>query len=326
MKNGSLAVVIPNFNHAHYLGDSLNSLMNQTRPPDRIIVVDDASTDNSILVLEESQRRYPCIDIIRQEKNSGVVASTMRGLDAVTEEFVFMMAADDILMPTFFEKSLSLLVENPQSDLCVAHSDFLVGKSICANTQIKKPTEQSRYLSPDEVLSALQQNKLWIPGHTAVYRTQACRKEGAYLPELKWYSDWFLIHTMAMRKGLCYIVEPLAIFRLLHESYSAKGRRDHKIVAEIIWNILNLLNSPKYSDVKEKFLASTLLHRWKEFQHEIKDNPNPWQSWEPRIKMFGAGGKVNLVTKKVLYSLGGEELLGFARLQYQRLANFVTTR
>ncbi|OQW46786.1 MAG: hypothetical protein A4S09_02435 [Proteobacteria bacterium SG_bin7] len=322
----ALAVVIPNFNHAHYLSDSLNSLMNQTRPPDRIIVVDDASTDNSIAVLEESRKRYGCIDIIRNEKNFGVVASTMRGLEAVTEEFVFMMAADDILMPTFFEESLALLMQNPQANLCVAHSAFLIGKNIDSNNRIKKPCENSQYLSPDRVLKALQEKKLWIPGHTAVYRTHAFRNEGAYIPELKWYSDWFLVYSMALRKGLCYIPEPLAAFRLLHESYSAKGRRDHKIVAEIIWNILNLLNSPKYLDVKEKFLASTLLHRWKEFQHEIKDNPNPWQSWKPRIKLFGAGGKINLATKKFLYSVGGEELLGFARLQYQRLANFVATR
>lgn len=300
--------------------------MNQTRPPDRIVVVDDASTDNSVAILEESKKRYPQIDIVRNEKNSGVVASTMRGLNAVTEEFVFMMAADDILMPTFLEESLNLLGKNPQADLCVSHSAFLVGKNIVSNEQIKQPTETSRFLSSEEVLIALQRKKLWIPGHTAVYRTQAFRDEGAYIPELKWYSDWFLIYSMALRKGLCYIPRPLAAFRLLHESYSAKGRRNHKIVAEIIWNILNLLNTPKYVDIKSKFLASTLLHRWSEFQHEIKDNPNPWQSWKPKIKMFGPGGKVNLAIKKFLYSLGGEDLLGFARLQYQRFANFVLSR
>ncbi len=55
---GTLAVLIPNFNHGKYLKELRSSLANQSRRPDKIIVVDDGSTDDSVNIVESLASKY----------------------------------------------------------------------------------------------------------------------------------------------------------------------------------------------------------------------------------------------------------------------------
>ena len=55
--NPRLAVVIPVYNHARFIGEALESVLNQTRKPDRVIVIDDGSKDDSLAVMEPFKAR-----------------------------------------------------------------------------------------------------------------------------------------------------------------------------------------------------------------------------------------------------------------------------
>ena len=52
MKRPTLSIVVPNYNHGHYLPECLDSILSQSWPPDELIVIDEASTDNSVAVIE----------------------------------------------------------------------------------------------------------------------------------------------------------------------------------------------------------------------------------------------------------------------------------
>src|ERR1700753_2127860 len=95
----TLSVLIPNYNHAHYLPEALESILSQSVKPLEIIVVDDASKDNSIAVLEEYSRKHPLIKYYKNEKNRGVVATLNRCIELAAGEYVFLPGADDRTMP-----------------------------------------------------------------------------------------------------------------------------------------------------------------------------------------------------------------------------------
>ncbi len=93
-----LAVVIPLYNHAAYIGPALESVYDQTRPPDRVIVIDDGSSDDSFSVAKKLARSGT--ELVRQE-NSGAHATLNRGVEMAGDcERVAILNSDDVWHPT----------------------------------------------------------------------------------------------------------------------------------------------------------------------------------------------------------------------------------
>src|SRR2546427_4547602 len=119
-----LSVVLPNYNHGAYLPAALTGLLQQSSPPFEIIVIDDASADNSKQIIEEFARKSPSIRVFHHERNQGAVAGMNHGLELARGEYVFFTASDDEVVPGLFEKSLRLLAQHPEAALCCAVTEW----------------------------------------------------------------------------------------------------------------------------------------------------------------------------------------------------------
>ena len=89
-----VSVIIPSYNRAHFLGDSIESILRQTFQDFEIIVVDDGSIDET----PEVVGRYPNIHFIRQS-NSGISAARNTGLSAASGKYIVFLDSDDLLLP-----------------------------------------------------------------------------------------------------------------------------------------------------------------------------------------------------------------------------------
>jgi glycosyltransferase involved in cell wall biosynthesis len=105
----SVAVVIPCYGQAHFLGDALRSLAAQTQGPDEIIVVDDGSPDD-VRSVTDPYREVRCI---RQE-NRGLSQARNRGLAACSSDFVIFLDADDRLLPEAVAVGAAALASRPE--------------------------------------------------------------------------------------------------------------------------------------------------------------------------------------------------------------------
>ncbi|WP_439614677.1 glycosyltransferase family 2 protein, partial [Reyranella sp.] len=65
----TISVILPNRNHAHYLPRALGALARQSRPADEVIVIDDASSDDSIAVVESWRERVPGLRLIARAEH-----------------------------------------------------------------------------------------------------------------------------------------------------------------------------------------------------------------------------------------------------------------
>ncbi len=108
----AVSVVIPCFNYARYLPEALQSVLDQTRPPDEIIVVDDGSTDETAAVAA----RYP-VRVISQT-NQGIAAARNTGISASLGEALAFIDADDLWPRDSLEARLVRLETEPKVD-CV---------------------------------------------------------------------------------------------------------------------------------------------------------------------------------------------------------------
>jgi glycosyltransferase involved in cell wall biosynthesis len=109
-------VVVPNYNYARYLGERLHSIVAQSLPVYEIIVLDDASTDDSVERLRELQSSFSVpIRVVPSQQNSGsVFRQWLKGVELVRGDYIWIAEADDLsesdflarVMPAFDDPSV----------------------------------------------------------------------------------------------------------------------------------------------------------------------------------------------------------------------------
>lgn len=112
-----VSCVIPAYNAERYLERALTSVIEQSRPPEEIIVVDDGSTDGTADVLAAYGSR---LRVVRQA-NSGPAAARNRGIEMATGELVCFQDADDEWHRDKLAKQLALLDASPDVGMCITH-------------------------------------------------------------------------------------------------------------------------------------------------------------------------------------------------------------
>ena len=260
----TLSVVVPNYNHGEYIAEQLEAILAQSLQPTEIIVIDDCSTDNSVEIIQSFVAQDNLVRLVCNEENWGVNYSVNKAIEMASGEYVCCCPADDRVLPGFFEQSMVLLAQYPEAGLCCSHPGFLddATGAIDKKEDWFHLDDYSRYVSPEEVMNAVGPKGLWIAGFTCVFKRSAFIESGKYIPELKWYSDWFVWHIIAFRYGICYIPEVLAAIRVLPTSYSSVGRQDERAENEVIQHLVKLLRSEKYRDVAPAFRDSKLLEKF----------------------------------------------------------------
>lgn len=257
----SLSVIVPNYNHARYLSDVLNAILGQTRPPDEVIVIDDASTDNSRVVIAEFARKYPNVRPIYLDANRGVVPNLNMGVEIARGEFVCFAAADDHILPGFFEKSMAVLKANPDADLVCSDPVIFYDNHIDEMERKRLPFDNvTRFIPAAELVQIMQNSpKFAIPGYTVLVRRESVLTAGLFLPDLRWACDWFMLLVIAFRHGLVYLPEGLAAFRVSRDSYHVAGMRDWAQQRTVLLELVRVLNSPAYADVRQSFVDSGVM-------------------------------------------------------------------
>ena len=104
----SVTVVIPAYNSASFLEETLQSALDQSDPPESIIVVDDGSRDDSFAVAKKVAATNPSIQVVRR-KNGGACAARNTGLAMAETEFILFLDADDRLLPRAIEHHLAVM-------------------------------------------------------------------------------------------------------------------------------------------------------------------------------------------------------------------------
>jgi alpha-1,3-rhamnosyltransferase len=121
-QDGRVAVVVPSYNHAPYVAAALRSVLAQTHPPARLLVIDDGSRDGSPQVIEEVLKDcpFPCELVARA--NRGLCATLNEGLAKTEGAYFAYLGSDDLWLPGFLEARVALLRERPRAVLAYGHA------------------------------------------------------------------------------------------------------------------------------------------------------------------------------------------------------------
>jgi glycosyltransferase involved in cell wall biosynthesis len=101
---------VPAYNAGRYIQEAIESIRAQTHPVHEIIVVDDASTDDTC----EKVERLPGVRLLRMTSNAGAGAARHRGAEAATGDVLALLDADDLWIPTKLQVQLAAWAEHPE--------------------------------------------------------------------------------------------------------------------------------------------------------------------------------------------------------------------
>jgi len=110
--NELVSIIIPTYNTEKFIGDTLQSVQNQTYQNWEMILVDDASTDRTVSVIEEFAKNDSRIKLFKLEKNSGNGFARNIALEKASGKYIAYLDADDLWFPEKLEKQIQFLKAN----------------------------------------------------------------------------------------------------------------------------------------------------------------------------------------------------------------------
>ena len=207
-----VSVIIPTFNRAGVIGETIDSVLAQTYRDTEIIIVDDGSTDDTAEKLRVYGNR---IRIVHQE-NAGTSAARNRGIEVSTAKIIAFQDSDDLWKPTKLERQVSLLARLDTSVpccLCNAIMQNVYGDGLDRLSfdiaGISSPYPEGLWLNVTEVLAT----RFLLFNQTVAVRREALEKVGGFDPELRAAEDCDLSLRLSLEGPWGFIAEPLTIWR-----------------------------------------------------------------------------------------------------------------
>jgi glycosyltransferase involved in cell wall biosynthesis len=224
----TLSVVLPNYNHARFVGRALKALLRQKRPADEIIVIDDGSTDDSVHVIDEIAAGARSVRVLRNENNIGVIATLQRGLEAAHGNYVYFAASDDWTLPDFFALALRRLEANAGIGLFCGEALLVDGLSNgpFAVRPAVRPRMRAGPIDAAGVNKLLRATDNWILTGSTVFRRECVVWAGGFDARLGSFADGFIARKIALRYGFYFEPKIVASWVAFPDSVSRHTARD----------------------------------------------------------------------------------------------------
>lgn len=231
-----VTTVIPVFNAAAYLHETLESVAAQTRPPDRVVILDDCSTDDTVRIATEFGG-LKC-DIVRNEKNLGLFPNHNRALEfGVETDYLHILHGDDLIKPEFYERMLAALEALPGVTMgyCVCDQVDHDGKWLDPGGRRIKPGYPPRVVSPRELVVRLTESKaLYL--HAVLLRTRHQAIPCRFKLEYPFVADSVFHAELALQvTTVVSVPETLVSYRVHPASATNDMLRDVQLVVSNQW-------------------------------------------------------------------------------------------
>lgn len=118
-----ITVIINSYNYAHYIGQTIESVLAQVLPADEIIIVDDGSTDQSLEIIEGYARRFEQIKVLCK-RNGGQLSAFNAASRDVSGDVIFFVDSDDLWRPEYLQKIMAIYRERPVDYVFCAFEEF----------------------------------------------------------------------------------------------------------------------------------------------------------------------------------------------------------
>ena len=240
--NPKISVIVPNYNNACYLKQCLESILEQTWKNLEIVVVDDASTDDSAVVISKlSERNKPIIKCLFNKMNQGVAKSRHMAIQASSAGYITTLDADDYYAdPQKLETEINLVLDHKRKhhEEIIAFSNIILEKD--DGRQIVLGNETN--IAQGDLLMDILGRTCMIP-RDFIYTKSLYVSVGGYDTSLPIYEDWDLKIRLARSCKFVYSGIHGVVYRRHGNGLSNSPVALHiEMLQKIFSKNINLLN------------------------------------------------------------------------------------
>lgn len=215
----SVEIVVPCYNYAHFLRECVDSIATQSGVSVRVLIIDDASEDNTPEVASELCRTYPEVSYIRHDRNRGNIATYNHGLSLLTGDYLAIVSADDLLMPGALARAVGALDRFPSAAFVygpVAHSSTPAEVSASHGNDVPSSTQLINGEEWSDRVCRIAYNPTVSP--EVVVRRTAQREAGDYRHDLPYSADLEMWLRLSALGDVARIHGSLQAVHRLHDS------------------------------------------------------------------------------------------------------------
>lgn len=194
-----VSVVVPCYRYGHFLPDCVRSILEQPGVDPDVLIVDDASPDDSAKVARELSNADGRVRVLEHTVNRGHIATYNDGLAVVDGDYVVLLSADDLLAPGALARATALLEASPETGMVYGHSPVFSGQPPTPRRGTGSWTIWSGQEWIERVCHGVN-NPVTTPD--VVLRTSLMRDLGGYDARLPHSADYLLWLRAASRAGV----------------------------------------------------------------------------------------------------------------------------
>lgn len=231
--NPLVSVIIPNYNHAIYLTQRIESVLAQSYQNFEIIILDDCSTDDSRLIIEKYRQNPHIRCIIYNEKNSGSPFKQWdKGIKLAKGDLVWIAESDDFCTPVFLSRCVDAFTGTSNCSFVFTASQlfFEDGHAFNQHFSYKKPYES---IEGKKFISTLMLtgNVIWNASAVVFLKEKAFKVDGEY-KQYQAAGDHLFWIQMAELGNVAIVPDVLNFFRQYVDEYSPKCSREGTTLME----------------------------------------------------------------------------------------------
>ncbi len=265
-----VSVIVPNYNHARFLRQRVDSILAQTFQDFELVLLDDCSTDGSRSILRE-YASDPRVRLEFNDANSGSAFKQWnKGIRLAQGEYVWIAESDDYADPHLLERLVAVLESNPA-----------IAYAYCRSWRV---TEDDRKDGFGDFYLAYLDASRWTTDYCAdgrdecrdyfihqnavpnasgvVFRKEIYERVGGADESLRLCGDWKLWAAMALTGKVAYVAEPLNFFRFHEATVRSRSTQASRDVAERLRVIRWILERVTPTDVARERLCKLYSFYW----------------------------------------------------------------
>lgn len=236
-----VSVIVPNYNHAPFLKQRLDSIFNQTFQDFEVIILDDCSTDNSKDIIEQYRYNSKASHIVYNETNSGSpFKQWAKGFELAQGEYIWIAESDDWAEPNFLKTSVNNIEQNSSASLVFCDSIFEYQDHTDLNPAFH---ENKSILGKDFIKSYLFLTNCIYNASCVLFRKDSLLFHNKEFATYQALGDWLFWLSICEKGSVIYVKNPLNHFRMHNSNTTSK---------KISSGISNTENLQLYKYLKEK--------------------------------------------------------------------------
>jgi glycosyltransferase involved in cell wall biosynthesis len=216
----SVDIFIPNYNYARFLVQCLDSVRLEAPPSARIVVIDNASTDDSVAIARQAALEDPRIEVVVHAHNLGSQASYNQAIELARAEFFMILCADDVVKPGALAAALAVLEADPSVV-------FALGSTSEGWVEGTDPKPFAPQAGPvlhegDAFIRKASETLAHdLPAHEMVVRTSVQKLVGGYRPWLHHMDDLEMLLRLSAQ-GRVAVLDGSLIAKRIHSGNQLK--------------------------------------------------------------------------------------------------------